>query len=219
MVLPLVCLSATTLPSTGSMSMTLSLFDRLAPSSRARVDCSRDDPSWVSLMLSALYSTSVPSSAVFLAVRRSFWIKPPRIIASLAFLSSIVTAAIFSRAETIGSSTIDPSRLSIRRVVPSRTMLVRTSTISATDHRFSRNAVSMSPGTKNEVRPSPPPTTMAWLSDFRRSVSIIVRGSSKIKLDFFSAGVCPSGTAVPSGAPERSPTPAPEWQRRWRAHK
>lgn len=173
-----------------------------ASSNKARVDFSLCDPSWVKRIPSALYSTSVPSSVVFLAVRRSFWIRPPRIIASLAFLSSIVIAAIFSRAVTMGSSTTEPSRLSMWRVVPSRTMFVRTSTISATDHWFSRNAESMSPGTKNEVRPSPPPTTMAWLSDFRRSVFIIACGSSIVKnLLVFSSGpgdVCPSGREVPS---------------------
>lgn len=202
MVLALVCLSVTTLTSVGSTSMTSSLFERLAPSKSAKVDCSRDDPSWVSLIPSALYSTSVPSSAVFLAVRRSFWIRPPRTIASLAFLSSIMIAAIFSLADMIGSSTTDPSRRSTLLVVPSLTMFVRTSTISETFHSFSLKAESMSPGTKNEVRPSPPPTTMACLSDFRRSVLIIARGSSKVKnLSVFVDGrvaSCLFGMEVPS---------------------
>ena len=170
--------------------MTVSLLDLLAPSSRARVDCSRDEPSLVSLMPSALYSTSTPSLVVFFAVSLSRWISPPRTMASLALRSSIVIAAIFSRAVTIASSTTDPSLLSIRRVVPSRTMSVSTSTNSATFQSFSRNAASMSPGTKKLAIPSPPPTTSLWLSDLSIPLSIIAPFSSIVKSNLwvFSSG-------------------------------
>ena len=192
--------------------MTSSLLDPLASISRARVDCSRDEPSLVSLLPSALYSTSTPSGVVPLAVSLSFWMRPPRIIPSLALRSSMVIAAIFSRAVTIASSITDPSLLSIRRVVPSRTMLVRTSIISATDHSFSRNAASMSPGIKNEVRPSPPPTTISWLLDLSVPPLIIGLFPSNVKSFswvFLSGAACPSGAAGRSSTPGRSPAPVP----------
>jgi hypothetical protein len=161
--------------------MTSSPFALEASSNKARVDLSLVDPSWVSLIPSALYSISVPSEVVVLAVNWSFWMRPPRTIASRAFLSSIWIAAIFSRGDTTGSSTTEPSRLLIVRVVPSLTMLVRTSTISATAHSFSRKAASRSPGTKKDVIPAPPPATKAWLSDFRTPNGIIGRSWSKVK--------------------------------------
>lgn len=169
-----------------------------APSNIARVDFNRDDTSVVNLIPSALYSTSVPSAVVFFAVRRSFKISPPSTIASFALVSSIFIAAIFSRAVITGSSTAEPSRLSMWRVVVSRTMLVRISTISATDQLFSRNALSMSPGMKNEVRPSPPPTAISWLSDLIRSPVIIARSWSIVKsVLVFSL----FGKAVPAEGP------------------
>lgn len=58
---------------------------------------------------SALYSASVPSSAVFFRVNFSVVINPPRTIASLAFRSNIVIAAIRSRAVVTGSSIKVPS--------------------------------------------------------------------------------------------------------------
>lgn len=49
---------------------------------------------------------------------------------------------------------------------------VKVSTISWTDHPFSVNALSISPGTKKDVIDSPAPTAISWCSDFWMLVSI-----------------------------------------------
>ena len=134
------------------------------------MDFNRVVASLVSLIPSALYSASLPSSKVFFTVKRSFVMRPPNTMPSFAFLSSSTRAAMRSRAVTMGSVTVDPSRRSTVRVCWSRTISHRIWTISWTFHLFSRNAVSSSPGQKNEVSPSEP-ATISWLSDLARWVA------------------------------------------------
>lgn len=123
------------------------------------MDRNRSDPCSTNVIPSSLYSATDPSASSFRTSNRLSRIRPLKTIPSLAFLSSMLRAAIFSRGLVTGSSMIVPFCLVITLTVSSRAMLTRMSTMSWTAKPFSLNALSMDPGRKKEHSPSLPPTT------------------------------------------------------------
>jgi hypothetical protein len=81
---------------------------------------------------------------------------------------------------------VEPSSRWVIFTAVARAMSVRISTISETANSESRNARSMSPGTKNDARPSPAPVARSWWVDFSMfSPSfIIVQKEPEIKASF-----------------------------------
>lgn len=119
---------------------------------------SLEEPSLTSSRPSESNWAIVPSSVSFVSRSRCSRIIPPSSSPSLPLASRILIAAIFSRGDTLGVSITDPSRFVTRVVEQSRTISVRTDTISLIDHLFSVNARPISPGMKNPVRHWLPPT-------------------------------------------------------------